>query len=147
MSEIRSWDGSCRYTPEESGIFPKIECPGYSGIDDIPVRVVVWPEGAPKQEDVPQAGEKRIYMNKTYIISEGIPFNSYQNLGWRMRCLETKTKMASSIPLSSLKPIPPKPAQTYTEDEIRGALDLAERDYAISLVDNVADRLMARLKK
>ncbi len=56
MNEIRSWDG----WDDDCGSANASRRYGY----DILVRVVAWPEGAPKQEDVPHVGEKRKWLTE-----------------------------------------------------------------------------------
>ena len=78
MSEVRSWDGM-------SG---DIHFCADGWKKDIPVRVVAWPEGAPKQEDVPQVGEKVRKGSNTYTVVTGIPYKSRDG-EWYLLLLST----------------------------------------------------------
>ena len=115
MSEIWSWDG----TRDTEGTTYTIR-PEYGSI---PVRVVAWPEGAPKQEDVPQAGEARVWQGDEITIISGIP-NIRHDHTWCLHCYNKKARQPCiwNVPVGDLKPIPQAPPQTYTEDEIRAAI-------------------------
>jgi len=107
MDEIRSWDR--QIGPQDST--------NLTGS----VRVVVWPKGAPKQEDVPQAGEKVRKGHGTYTVVTGIPYKAVSGR-WHLELLSTVGSINGHL-VGSFKPIPSTPAQTYTEDEIREALN------------------------
>lgn len=133
MSEIRSWDGhgiKYRSSKKDSICFvnsPKDE-------HSFPVRVVAWPEGAPRQEDVPQAGERVRKGHNTYTVVTGIPYKSSEGK-WYLLLLSTVGSTAGHL-IGSFKEIPPAQPRSYTEDEIRAALHHAP----------IADSTMGYLK-
>ena len=137
MSEIRSWDGACDYLAEpEKGIYPSINRPQphpQVSSDKIPVRVVAWPEGAPKQEGVPQAGESLIWgegdrniHNSTVTVISGIPVMVMDYWGLAVFSVRGTCHFAW---LKNLKEIPPARPRSYTEDEILEAMVDAEETY------------------
>ena len=153
MSEIRSWDGECcGMGDNEEGIFPTIFSPGklLNQHHNIKVRVVAWPEGAPKQEDVPQAGElvkrKEVALNyATFKVANGIPY-LYQNFKWYLRVYSNYPREDATIGLrvEELERIPPTQPQTYTEDEIRKTVS---EYFAGSGKDYIPDEIMSNLRR
>jgi len=129
MSEIRSWDRWGERSVAGTPITDSLTVTQI-GNRDIPVRIVAWPEGAPKQEDVPQAGEKRKWLTEKEVeIITGIPF-LYEG-EWAV--LVSGCNKAVGTPIAMLKyleEIPPTPPQTYTESEIRAAITDAEETYS-----------------
>jgi len=133
MSDKRSWDGKVR---DISSI--------YCGDD---TRVVIWPEGAPKQKDVPQAGESVRRTNtgenrKTFVVATGIPY-TYQDGQWYLR-VYTSVENPDTIALQvrHLERIPPTPPQTYTEDEVRTAVSSLS-----SIFESNVDLILKRLRR
>jgi len=106
MSEIRSWDEV--RDPEGNG-------------SNLPCRIVMWPEGAPKQEDVPHAGEGVLWgsSGKEWWVNTGIPYKHYSQ--WILR-LSDKSGNSHSCPFNVISKPPATPPQTYTEEEVREAL-------------------------
>ena len=119
MSEIRSWDGhgiKYRSSKKDSICFvnsPKDE-------HSFPVRVVAWPEGAPRQEDVPQAGEKVEISNQRFIVLTGIPYKS--NTRWYLKLIKKGEKTSYGHEIRFIQRIPPAQPRSYTEDEILEAI-------------------------
>jgi len=141
MSEIRSWDRSILVP---NGVLYEKEEPG-----DILVRVVQWPEGAPAQEDVPQAGEEFVWgkeAKEPVTIYSGIPFK--QGDRWALVVL-SKSGGHHIAFIEYLYETPPTPPQTYTEDEVRRALNLfkeCETYNGHTFVEKVLDQFFAFLK-
>ncbi|MEE8113041.1 MAG: hypothetical protein V3T23_01680 [Nitrososphaerales archaeon] len=106
--EIRSWDMM------RGDIQPLAQ------LEDIPVRVVVWPKGAPKQEDVPQAGERVMYIpqSRKCTVVTGIPCLNREGTRWSLRVVDEVGSIFTASPYE-LGPIPEPEPRTYTEDEIR----------------------------
>jgi len=140
MSEVRSWD---RWVDKRDGApFLKELTQSRVYPSQLAVRVVAWPEGAPKQEDVPHVGEVRKWKEENYTVLDGIPFKN-RNKGhvWSLHC---NSDLGSSwfIPVGDLEPISPTPPQTYTEEEIREAIK-----GAIDLGTHYEDLVMKTLQK
>ncbi len=122
MSEIRSWDRTASKLPGEqdfTGGTSSVEGM-YANIHIL--RVVIWPEDAPKQEDVPQAGTsvRRSTGGKILIVADGIPYR-YQDRVWYLRVFCANGEATVGIPLSHLEVVSDKP-QTYSEEEVREAV-------------------------
>ena len=149
MSEIRSWDRWASTEDFVSGV-EKLQVTNYhkSEIYNIPVRVVAWPEGAPNQEDIPQAGEKVRRKDvapehaSTFTIQSGIPY-LYQNDKWYLRVMIGEGNRTISERVDNLVIVSPISPQTYTEEEIREAMK-REIDLGTYYEDKVMDRLQKK---
>ncbi len=108
------------------------------------VRVVEWPEGAPSQDRVPQAGEQRLWgPDETPVtVVSGIPFESATGTYWCVHVVhDVKRPFQDNGPrdanIEFLKPVPDVPEATYTEAEIRAAYDTEPAYTSQNLIDQL----------
>jgi len=142
MSEIRSWDQWKAETDPKMCENPVIKAYSTS-VFTVPVRVVAWSEGAPKQEDVPQAGESVRYneCDKHYIVVSGIPTKISHGSAWHLKIQDNKGSWTGDVSIKALSPWPkpPTPPQTYTEEEIHAAIMSAQtsRSFVSAVIRNL----------
>ena len=129
MNEIRSWDSNGR------------DISRFEVYPEVPMRIVAWPEGAPSQDSVPHAGEVKLWSGKKVMISSGIPFLRVPK-SWVLECREVGSTNNWWVKVEDLLD-PPKPENTYTEEEIREAMK-REIDLGTYYEDKVMDRLQKK---
>ena len=127
----QSWDRKSWVLPTEKVPSPATTGPHESKNLQGPhnVRVVLWPEGAPPQEDVPHAGTKvrrsasrgiSYVPGKVFTVTTGIPYK-YQDHRWYVR-VTVEGGNTIAVPLEDLEVASTEPERTYTEDEVRTAV-------------------------
>lgn len=145
MTQIRSWDRFSRGLPRLG-----VSNPGASdlrwGRTPTPVRVVAWPEGAPLQADVPQAGERVVFSESSsafptvFTVRNGVPYLSADR-HW-MLGIRSPLGTNSSARVGSIEPYvepTPEPERTYTQEEIREAFGRMSLGSAQRLIDRLDD--------
>lgn len=125
--EIRSWDRVASRLPKKGYGDPATQ-KFLSHSFPIPVRVVAWPQSAPKQEDVPQAGEwvrrkSSAPLGATFIVATGIPY-LYQNGEWQLRVtVAGGYTQAMAVKHMEIVPEPEPEPKLYTEAQALEAFE------------------------
>ena len=134
---IRSWD-RVAYTPGHerfSGTTGPVGDPYFNCSGGVPVRVVVWPEGAPDPSTVPHAGEQVTWRHRdtVYNVVNGIPkWDSYRNV-WQL-WVKNVTSGESQHPAVGGIRVYEDPPRTYTEAEIRAAFENNSDRYYVDAI-------------
>lgn len=141
MSDVRSWD---RWGSKSQTFTQPAQSPGFR----TPVRVIEWPEGAPPQEEVPQAGQRvrlvchypHYYPNEGWVVINGIPERHHGSWGLQVVSESDPTEKAF-FPVEIIQPVEPEEPQLYTEADIRKAARTFFTKYA------TVDQLVGNLKR
>ena len=149
---IRSWDRVA--LPPKHEYFTRTTSPATSKYDGaVPVRVVVWPEGAPDPSTVPQAGEHVVLdaqerwrqmdspgrrKQRVWVVSNGIPYKRMDER-WRLQLHRGTDQFDTVYPYLKdiIHPVPVAnvPEKAYTETEIRAAVN-EDFDTLLTLLDD-----------
>ncbi len=119
------------YLPEPVVVLRSYDKPSGFGVRG--ARVVDWPRGAPDPSTVPHAGARLVWGSdgKTRVtVVNGIPFHreraalTGRDGYWCLMVQRDDNKFGSEVAsIQSLRTIPVEPERTYTEAEIRAAVD------------------------
>lgn len=115
-------------------------------------RFVVWPKGAPPQNDVPHVGTRVLVLQRgtgapygvrpgydVYVVTLGIPYQRLDG-NWRLRVHREKDGVASYPRIEDIRLYtepPPAPPRTYTADEIMEAVKALDPDLGERIIEHM----------